>query len=66
MRNPEAAIVEDLEEIAALGVGDPGHREAVDHEDVGARDLRGEHARVASVGACQRELGEEPCRAARR
>jgi len=44
------AIIKDLEEITTLVVGDRGHREVVDHEHVGARDL-GEEPRVRSIGS---------------
>ena len=58
-RGPGAvAIVEHLEEVAAFGVGDRGHRKVIDHQDVGARELR-EHPCVGSIGARERELREE-------
>src|SRR3990172_4191330 len=58
-----AAIVEELEQIVALGIGERREAEIVQEEDVEASELA-ESADVGAVGASQSELGEEPWGAA--
>jgi len=52
------AILEDLEEVAALLILDRGEAPVVDHEDVDAGELA-EEADVGAIGAGQGELVEE-------
>jgi hypothetical protein len=52
------AILEHLEEIAAVAVGDGRDGEVVEHEDVDAREA-GEETGIAAVGAGEAELVEE-------
>ena len=53
------AIIEHFEKVASLRVRDRCHREVVDHEHVGARDLR-EHSRIGSISAREGEFLVEP------
>jgi hypothetical protein len=52
------AILEDLEKITPLGVGDGSDGEVVDDEDVEASEAR-EDAWKRAVGPCEAELIEE-------
>ena len=52
------AIIEDLEEVAPLAVGDRRHREVVDHQHIGASDL-GQEPRIRSVGPREHKLREQ-------
>src|SRR5713101_7847129 len=54
-----AAIVEELEQIVALGIGERREAEIVEDEDVEASEFA-ESADVGAVGASQSELVEEP------
>jgi hypothetical protein len=49
------AILEDLQEVAALLILHGGEGEVVDHQDVEAREL-GEQAEVGAVGSGQSQL----------
>ena len=53
------AILEDLQEVAALLILHGGEGEVVDHQDVEAREL-GEQANVGAIGPGQDQLVKEP------
>jgi hypothetical protein len=53
------AVVDDLEEVAALLAGQRGESPVVEDEELDARQ-RLEEASVASVAACERQRFEQP------
>jgi hypothetical protein len=57
-------ILKQLEQIGALGVGDGGQGEVIEHEDIEARELC-EQTSVAAVEAREPELFEQARGAAR-
>jgi hypothetical protein len=62
-RADAVAVLQDLEQVATLGVGDGSDGEVVDDEDIETSETC-EHARERAVGASETELVEESWRAA--